>query len=212
MSLGVNFPDTVENTIAKAMLNTIQERNNEIQYSDYINTIFGVDFFIGNVDLENLDKMLSAFRDGEYTLDTILQPIKKNYDYIIIDCRPSLGNLTENAVIVADELLVPSEPQYFSTKGIQCLFDEITAIKRKKNPNLKIAGILPTKVDYRTSIAKEFIVAVKQIFNDDIKVFSPIPISTKLAECNDGKNIYDYDNNGKGVQAYLNFVDEYLEG
>ncbi len=211
MSLGVNFPDEHENTIAKAMMNIIQEQSNKIEYNEYINTMYGVEYFVGNTDLENLDKMLSAFSDGEYTLDTLLQPIKSNYDYIIIDCRPSLGSLTENAVIVADELIVPSEPQYFSTKGIQLLFDEIAKIKRRKNPNLKIAGILPTKVDCRTSIAREFIEAVKEIFNNDIHIFSSIPISTKIAECNVGKNIYEYDKGGKGVQAYANFVDEYIQ-
>ncbi|MEG0895441.1 MAG: ParA family protein, partial [Oscillospiraceae bacterium] len=144
-------------------------------------------------------------------LDTLLLPIKNKYDYIIIDCRPSLGILTENAVIVADELIVPSEAQFFSTKGIQLLFDEIEKIKRRKNPTLKIAGILPTKVDFRTSIAKEFIDAVKEIFNGNIKVFSPIPINTKISECNDGKNIYEYDKNGKGVIAYKKFIDEYLK-
>ncbi len=155
--------------------------------------------------------MLSGFRDGEYTLDSILDPLKSEYDYIIIDCMPSVGNLTENAIIVADEVIVPSEPQYFSTKGIQSLFDEIGKIQKKKNPGLKLAGILPTKVDFRTNIAKAFIEALSNVFNNDIYIFeSLIPISTKLSECNDGKNIYEYDKNGKGVQAYINFVEEYI--
>ena len=212
MSLGVDFPDVVNNTVAQAMLYVLQDRSSEINYTDYVNTIFGVDFLIGNDDLGKVDRMLSGFRDGEYTLDTILKPFKNDYDYILIDCMPSVGNLTENAIITADEIIVPSEPQYFSTKGIQSLFDEISSIKRKKNPSLVFAGILPTKVDYRTSIAKEFITAVQGVFEESMRLFSPIPISTKLAECNDGKNIYEYDKNGKGVQAYIKFVEEYING
>lgn len=99
MSLGIDFPDNQENSIAKAFNLVCQNKANEINYSDYINSVFGVDFFIGNVELEPLDKMLPAIRDGEYVLDTILQPLKDKYDYIVIDCRPSLGSLTENAII-----------------------------------------------------------------------------------------------------------------
>lgn len=211
MSLGVPFPDNEEYSMAQLLLMALQNRKSEIEIKDYINTKYGVDFFIGNDDLGKVDRMLSGFRDSEYMLQSILLDISEGYDYVIIDCMPSIGNLTESAIIAADEILVPSEPQYFSTKGIQSLFDEIGEIQRRKNPTLKIVGILATKVDTRTNIAKEFISAVNSIFGNDIYIFkSMIPSSTKLAECNDGKNIYEYDPNGKGVQAYMVFVEEYL--
>ncbi|WMJ24287.1 ParA family protein [Paludicola sp. MB14-C6] len=211
MSLGINFPDNEEYTIAKLMLDKLQEKETAHITAEYIHTIHGVDFIVGNDDLHKIDRMLSGFQDGEYALESLLSDIKNNYDYIIIDCMPNVGNLTENAIVAADELIIPSEPQYFSTKGIQSLFDEIGKIKRRKNPNLQIAGILPTRVDIRTNIAKEFLTALREVFGSDIHIFNTsIPFSTKLAECNDGKNIYEYDKAGKGVQAYIEFVDEYL--
>lgn len=211
MSLGIPFPDKEENGIAQLLLLGLQGRKSEICITDYIHSKYGVDFLVGNDDLGKIDRMLSGFRDGEYMLQVLLQHISEGYDCVIIDCMPSVGNLTESAIIAADEIIVPSEPQYFSTKGIQSLFDEISVIQRRKNPKLKIAGILPTKVDTRTNITKEFMSAINSIFGNSIYLFSPIPSSVKLAECNDGKNIYEYDPNGKGVKAYLSFVDEYLK-
>lgn len=211
MSLGIPFPDEHENTLPLLFLNYLQGHKNT-NIDNFINSVFGVDFLISNSNLEPIERMLTGFRDGEYVLDAILQPLKNVYDYIIIDCMSSIGNLTENAIITSDEIIVPSEPQYFSTKGIQLFFDEIGKIQRRKNPNLKIKGILPTKVDTRTNISKFYINAVKEIFEHDIRIFSSIPSNTKLAECNDGKNIYEYDKGGKGVNAYLQFVEEYLNG
>lgn len=210
MSLGVTFPDVVEKSIAALMLTHLQNHA-EHEYIEYINRQHGVDVFIGNDDLGKLERMLSGWRDSEFTLQTILQDLRDQYEYIIIDCMPSVGNLTENAIIAADEIIIPSEPQFFSTKGIQSLFDEISKIKRRKNPSLNVVGILPTKVDTRTNIAKGFLQTISDIFGEDMYIFrSMIPISTRLAECNDGKNLYEYDPNGKGVQAYFNFVNEYL--
>lgn len=212
MSLGINFPDEVENTISKLMLDKLQEKETAHITPDFIQSIHGVDFIVGNDDLHKIDRMLSGFQDGEYALEGLLQEVKQQYNYIIIDCMPNVGNLTENAIVAADELIIPSEPQYFSTKGIQSLFDEIGKIKRRKNPNLRIAGVLPTRVDIRTNIAKEFLTALREVFGTDINIFNTaIPFSTKLAECNDGKNIYEYDKTGKGVQAYIGFVEEYLK-
>lgn len=211
MSMGVTFPDDIEDTIASLMLAKLQERDISLS-ENFIHENYGVDFVVGNDDLGKLERMLSGFRDSEYILDNLLSEVKHRYDFAVLDTMPSIGNLTENAIVAADEILIPSEPQYFSTKGIQSLFDDIGQIQQRKNPKLKIAGILPTKVDMRTNITKEFIKAVNLVFKNNVHIFnSYIPMSVKLAECNDGKNIYEYDKNGKGVQAYLNFIDEYLE-
>lgn len=212
MSFGLPFPDTESETMASLILLHLQERNSEINITDYVRSTHGVDFIAGNDDLGKVERMLSGWRDGEYVLQSILEPLRECYDYILIDCMPSIGNLTENAIVAADEVLVPSEPQYFSTKGIQSLFDDIGEIKRRKNPQLTISGILPTKVDTRTNVARSFLDALTTIFGDSVYIFlNLIPASTKLAECNDGKNIYEYDKFGKGVTAYAAFVDEYLE-
>lgn len=211
MSMGVTFPDLEENTIANIMLSRLQGQPAGIEQSS-IRSNFGVDFVIGNDDLGKVDRMLSGFRDSEFLLSEIIADIKQEYGYIIFDTAPNIGNLTENAIIAADEIIIPSEPQFFSTKGIQSLFNEIESIRHRKNPQLRITGILPTKVDMRTNITKDFIETINQIFQDKVHIFqSYIPLSVKLSECNDGKNIYEYDKNGKGVQAYLSFVDEFLQ-
>lgn len=209
MSLGTPFPDDEDKTISRLMQYELQEQ--EYQIKDYIKRFENVDYIVGNDDLGKIDRMLAGWRDGEYILSNILLPISKKYDFIIIDCMPSIGMLTENAIVSADEIIIPSEPQFFSTKGIQSLLDEIGKIKRKKNPNLKIAGILPTKVDMRLNVSKAFMATLKEVFSDNVRIFDTyIPISTKLAECNAGSNMYEYDKNGKGVLAYKAFVDEYL--
>lgn len=209
MSLGTPFPDDEQKTMAQLLQLTLQEQ--EYNINDYINRFDKVDYLIGNDDLGKIDRMLAGWRDGEYVLSNILKPMSEQYDYIIIDCMPSVGMLTENAIVSADEIIIPSEPQFFSVKGIQSLLDEIGKIKRRKNPNLKIVGILPTKVDMRLNVSKAFMTTLKEVFSGNVRIFDTyIPVSTKLAECNAGSNMYEYDKNGKGVLAYKSFVDEYL--
>lgn len=210
MSLGIDFPDTEDYTTAQAMLEVLQGKADDICLDKYIRTMHGVDFLIGNDDLGKIERMLPGSRDAEYTLDTILESIKDVYNYIIIDCMPSVGALTDNALIVADEVIIPTEPQFFSVKGIQHLLHDISAVQQRKNPKLKISGILPTKVDIQTKVAQGFLQALSDVFGDSINIFSLIPKSTKIAECNTGINLYEYDPSGKGVKAYENFVNEFL--
>jgi chromosome partitioning protein len=211
MSLGVPFPDDERNSIAALMDDSINNHFSDELSEKYIHSNFGVDFIVGNDNLGRLERSLAGYRGSEFALNKILEGIKDKYDYIIIDCMPSVGNLTENAITAADEVIVPSEPQFFSTKGIQSLFYEIGEIRRLSNTKLKIAGILQTKVDLRTNVAKEFVKMLNEIFGGEVNVFNTfIPVSTKLSECSNGKNIYEYDKNGKGVQAYESFVEEYL--
>lgn len=211
MSLGVPFPDEEPATIAALLLNQLQNPNGCEIGQEYFKHRYGVDFIVGNDDLGNVDRMLPGWRQSEFTLDAVLALIKDRYDYVLIDCMPSIGSLTENAIVAADEVLVPSEPQFFSTKGIQSLFNEIGKIQKRNNPGLQVAGIVATKVDLRTNVAREFTAGLRTLFADSVNIFETmIPLSTKLSECSTGENMYEYDKNGKGVAAYARFVDEYL--
>lgn len=165
MSMGIAFPDDIDETIASLMLSKLKREKASLDKT-FIHHNFGVDFVVGNDDLGKIDRMLSGFRDSEYLLDALLEEVKANYDFIILDTMPSIGNLTENAIVATDEILIPSEPQFFSTKGIQSLFDDIEQIRHRKNPKLRITGILPTKADMRTNITKDFIQTVNTVFED----------------------------------------------
>lgn len=212
MSLGIPFPDEETKTIAALLLQQLQAPDRCEITPAHIKHRYGVDYIVGNDDLGNIDRMLPGWRQSEFTLDAVLAPVKGQYDYILIDCMPSIGSLTENAIVAADEVLVPSEPQFFSTKGIQSLFNEIGKIQKRNNPSLKVAGILATKVDLRTNVAREFTAGLRSLFSDTVRIFDTmIPLSTKLSECSAGENMYEYDKNGKGVVAYARFIEEYLE-
>ncbi len=209
MSLGVNFPDEQPFSISQLMLDIVDKK--DINTTPFVKNKFGVDFFIGNSKLSMLDKMLPNIRGGEFILDEVLSKLNKKYDYVIIDCMPSVGLLTENALCCSDEAIITTEPQFFSMKGVQSLISEILTIKRRYNPKLVIDGILPTKVNIRTNNTKEFIKMLYEVFSKDLHIYDFIPLSVKISEASKGKNIYNDGKRCKGAIAYLNFVLEYIK-
>ncbi len=170
-----------------------------------------IDLMIGNDDLDTLDISLSAYSEGLFFLDTILSDIKARYDYILIDCRPSIGNLTKSALISSDEIIIPTEPQFYSAKGIQKLLKEIAQIQKRFNPHLRINGVLPTRIDLRTKVSKKFLTVIENLFSDQ-KIYDFIPLSTKIAETSEGADMFTYDPHGQGVCAYRKFVNDFLKG
>ena len=140
-------------------------------------------------------------------------PRKEKYssgDYILIDCMPSLGMMTINALVAADSLIIPSQPSFLSTKGLNLLFGSVSRVRRTINPRLRIDGILLTMVDNRTNNARNIIASLKATIGQNIRVFdTEIPHSVRAAECSlSGGSIYAYDRNGKVAQAYEKFTKE----
>ena len=149
----------------------------------------------------------------EHVLKSAIEGMKKSYDYILIDCMPSLGMMTINALAAADSVIIPSQPNYLSTKGLNLLLRSIAKIKRQINPRLRIDGILLTMVDNRTNNAKTIITSLRSSVGENIRVFdSEIPFSVRAAECSlSGESIFSHDKNGKVAAAYEALTKEVTE-
>ena len=139
-----------------------------------------------------------------------LNKVKDRYDFILIDCPPSLGILTTNALAAADSVLIPVQCEYYALEGIMQLINTIMLAQRKVNPNLDIEGVLLTMLSVNTNLGLEFISSIKEFFKE--RVYDTIiPRLIKLAEApSHGKTILDYDPRGKGAKAYLNLAKEVI--
>ena len=149
----------------------------------------------------------------EYTMRNCLSEIKKDYDYVILDCMPSLGMITINALASADSVIIPVQSQYFAAKGMTQLLKTISKVKKQINPELQIEGVLLTLVDKRTNLSKEIENQLKESYGSFVKVFNTqIPIAIKTAESTArGASIFTYDKNSKVAEAYSSLAKEVLE-
>ena len=157
------------------------------------------------------------YRDSDVKFNRVMRlrdeiaKIKDNYDYILIDCPPSLGTLTTNALAAADSVLIPVQCEYYALEGIMQLINTIMIAQRRVNPNLDIEGVLLTMLSVNTNLGLEVIDSIKEFFKE--RVYDTIiPRLIKLAEApSHGKTILDYDPRGKGTKAYLNLAKEVIE-
>jgi chromosome partitioning protein len=140
----------------------------------------------------------------ENILKNIIRDFRIDYDYIIIDCLPSLGNLTINALVAADSVIIPVQSQYLSLKGMEQLLETIQGIKAQINPSLEVEGILLTMYDKRTNLSKEVLESVRETYGNYIKVFKNIiSVSTKIAEApSQGVSIFKYQPKNEVARSY----------
>jgi chromosome partitioning protein len=164
-----------------------------------------------NSDLAGAEIELVSTFSRENRLKSALLEIKHLYDYILIDCPPSLGLLTINALTSADSFLVPLQTEYFALEGLSQLLHTVSLIKQSTNPQLKEEGILLTMFDGRNNLSNQVADEVKKHFTDNV-FETVIPRNIKLSECSShGKPILLYDVDSKGCLAYLNFAKELLK-
>ena len=164
---------------------------------------------LAGVDVEFVKRMLE---DKEFSqnmqLKLKLDEIKDNYDYIIIDCQPSLGLGTMNALVASDSVIIPVQCEFFALEGITQLLNSIIMVQGSMNPNLRIEGVLLTMLDGRTNIGLEVIEEIRKYFKD--KVFNTIiPRLVRLVEApSHGKPINEYDPLSRATEAYANLAKE----
>lgn len=170
----------------------------------------GVDLVPSNLELSSLEMNLVTAMSRESVLKNYLSQVKNGYDYILIDCMPSLGMITLNALSAADSVIIPVQAQYLPAKGMTQLLTTITRVKKHINPSLRIDGILLTLVDNRTNLAKSTVEALRQNFGSRIRIYkSSIPVAVKAAEVSSkGKSIYAYEPNSPVSKAYADFTRE----
>ena len=145
-------------------------------------------------------------------LKQYLDTVKAEYDYILIDCMPSLGMITINALVASDYVLIPVEAAYLPVKGLQQLIKTIGRVHRKLNPQLSIMGILFTKVDRRTNFARDIAEQIRQVYGTRVHIFKNcIPLSVRAAETTaEGKSIYLHDPRGIVAKGYVCLTEEVL--
>ena len=211
ISLGYPRPDDMEITLTDLLNRTIQEA--PVNGTDGIlHQAEGADLIPANISLAGLEVSLVNTMNRERILKQFLEPFRKEYDYILLDCMPSLGMLTVNALAAADTTIIPVQANYLSAKGLEQLLQTINKVKRQINPKLKIDGILLTMVDSRTNYAKEISDLIRQTYGQHIKVYeTEIPRSVRAAEISaEGKSIYLHDPRGKVADAFQKLTKEVL--
>ncbi len=171
-----------------------------------------IDLIPSNLDLSALEMSLVNAMSREYTLKNCLESLKGKYDYIIIDCMPSLGMLTINALACANSVIIPVQSQFLAAKGMTHLINTISRVKRRINPDLKIDGILFTLVDERTNLSRTVKYQLQKEYGDHIKIYNAhIPLAIKTAESTShGQSIFTYYRNSKVADAYSSFAKEVL--
>lgn len=209
MSLGYPRPDDLPISLATIMQDIIDDKPFDVQ-KGILHHSEGVDLLPSNIELSGLEVRLINAISRERVLTTSINEVKKNYDYVLIDCMPSLGMLTINALAAADSVVIPTQPHYLSAKGLELLLRSVSKVRRQINPHLRIDGILMTMVMPRTNISKEVTALVRSAYGQNIKVFdAQIPHSIRAVEATaEGKSIFAYDKGGKVAAAYEQFGKE----
>ena len=209
MSLGYPRPDDLPISLATIMQDIIDDNPFDVQ-KGILHHSEGVDLLPSNIELSGLEVRLINAISRERVLTTCINEVKKNYDYVLIDCMPSLGMLTINALAAADSVVIPTQPHYLSAKGLELLLRSVSKVRRQINPHLRIDGILMTMVMPRTNISKEVTALVRNAYGQNIKVFdAQIPHSIRAVEATvEGKSIFAYDKGGKVAAAYEQFGKE----
>ena len=209
--LGFQNPDALEQSLATAMNAVINDA--PVDPSQVIlSHREGVELLPANIELSGLETSLFNVMSREFVLKNLIDGLRKDYDYILIDCMPSLGMMTINSLVAADSIIIPSQPSFLSTKGLGLLLKSVTKVRRSINPKLTIDGILLTMVDRRTNNANEIIASLRESIGTQLNVFSTeIPRSVRAVEASfTGGSIFEYDRNGKVAQAYEQFAKEVL--
>ena len=209
VSLGIRNPDALEVSLATVMGAVIDDEPVE-QGAGILHHEENVDLLPSNIELSGMETGLFNIMSREYVLRNYIDTVRHNYDYILIDCMPSLGMMTINALVAADSVIIPSQPSFLSTKGLNLLLHSISKVKRSINPKLRIDGILLTMVDNRTNNARDIIESLRSGVGQNIKVFdTEIPHSVRAAECSlTGKSIFSHDKSGKVAAAYAALTKE----
>ena len=212
ISLGFTEPDKLPYTLSTAMMQAIEDQPITVA-EGVLHHEEKVDLLPANIELAGLEVSLINAMSREKILKQCLEPLKRDSDYILIDCMPSLGMLTINALAAADSVLVPAQPQFLSAKGLEQLLQTANKVRRQINRNLRIDGILLTMADSRTNYSKEVSSLLRSTYGSKIKVFdTEIPRSVRAAEISaEGKSIYAHDPNGKVAAAYRSLTGEVLK-
>ena len=212
ISLGYPKPEELPVTIADMMKKVVDEK--EIRPGEGIlHHEEGMDLMPSSIELSGMEVALVNTISRETVLKEYLESVKRDYDFVLLDCSPSLGMLTINAMAAADTLLIPVQASYLPAKGLEQLLQTVNIVRRQINPKLKIEGILLTMVDARTNDAKEISELIRNAYGGKIKVYdTEIPRSVRASEISkEGTSIFKHDPGGKVADAYRELTREVVK-
>lgn len=178
--------------------------------SIYKTTFNKLDIIPSSGEFAGVEIELARYDDWQYKLKKMIDKIKDDYDFVIIDSPPSLGILSMMSLVASDKILIPVQCEYYALEGVSQLMDTITLVRDNFNPNLTILGVVMCMHDGRTNLANQVVEEVEKFFKD--KVFKTfIPRNVRLAEAPSfGMNIFDYDSKSKGAKAYTDLAKEII--
>jgi len=224
MSCGISQPDKLDLSINKILSLTMDGADlpKKQNYIFPVKTLsqdaggqyeFTLDILPSNINLTVTEINLRDEMGGEYTLKTLLEPMRVDYDYILLDTNPYLGLLTINALAACDEVLIPVSAQLWSAIGLTDLIQTIFKVKRRINSKIEICGILLTICDERTNLYKEARQLLDDAYGDKVKIFNTkIPATVKVGEANyESKSVVECYPTSKAAIAYVNFAKELKE-
>lgn len=211
ISLGHAQPDELLTTLTNHMQSVLDDTNLD-PWDGMLHHAEGVDLLPANITLASLELPLMMATKREYVLSDYLAHVEEFYDYIIIDCKPSLDLMTVNALAAADSVIIPVQAQYLPAKGLEQLLHTIAKVKRQLNGKLTISGIVLTMVAPHTKLAKNVVASITAAYGTSIRIFENcIPVSVRVAESAlTGYSIYKLDPSGKAAGAYRALTEEVL--
>ena len=209
--MGIQNPDALDVSLATFMGKLTNDEPVDLRQA-ILPHWEGMDFLPANIELSGLETSLITVMSREYVLKGLIDTVRKDYDYILIDCMPSLGVLTVNALVASDSIIIPSQPSFLSAKGLNLLLKTVARVHRSINPGLAIDGILMTMVDRRTNNANAVISSLRRDVGQRLRVFdTEIPLSVRAAEAAlKGGSIFAYDKTCKVADAYGRLTKEVM--
>ena len=198
LSLGVKNPGELDSTLANVMERIVDDKEFKSGFA-LLRTEEGIDLVPSNIELSGIEVRLVNEMSRERVLKTYIETVRDKYDYILIDCMPSLGMMTFNALCSDNSVIIPTTPEFLSAKGLEQLLSTINRVRRHINPNLKVDGILITMVDNRTRLGRGVVNVIRRDYGQSPSVFhTVIPLSVKAKEATISVvSVFKHDEKGK---------------
>ena len=201
----------VEKNEVPFLIYDILTLNTEIEKGVYETSAENLSIIPSNSQLAGLEIEFARSGDWEGSLRDAVNSIKDDYDFIILDCPPSLGILSVMGLIASDSVIIPIQCEYYALEGVSQLFETIELVKKNYNPDLEIEGVVLSMFDGRTNLSIQVVEEVKEYFKGKVYT-SIIPRNVRLAEAPSyGLSIHDYDSKSKGAESYMDLAEEFLD-
>ena len=210
MCMGHNNPDEIPITTNSIFENYLKDKT--MDKKDYILEVEGCDLIPSSILLAGVEPQIINAYSREYILKAFITEIADDYDYILIDCMPSLGMLTINALVAATDILIPMQAHYLSAKGLEMLLTSVSKIRKSLNPQLRLMGILLTMYNERLNFNKSMLASITESYGKHINIFeNKIPHSVRAVENTAaGESLFLYDPKCKVALAYEAFTKEVI--